>query len=147
MIRLQRSPWIFWLLMLCIGAQGIGAAAHRIGHGSHNADRATRASLSADAASRPAVAASSLAVVASQRADAAVELSKLSAQTDDGNTQKTELCLVCANLAAAKHLSVAPFWLAYTAFKAPLAVADLHPIGVGKASLFALARAPPSDLS
>ncbi len=140
MIRLPRSPWIFWLLMLCIGAQGIGSAAHRIGHGGHNADRAARSSLSVDAGTQ-------LAIVASQHADAAVELGKLSVQTDDGNTPKTELCLVCASLAAAKHLSAAPFWLVYSAFTAPLAVADLHTIGVGKSALFALARAPPSDLS
>jgi hypothetical protein len=124
MSRLQRSRWILWLLMFCIGAQGIGAATHRIGHGGHSS---TSVALSSP--------------------DSKADVGKLSAQIDEGTAQHTELCLVCASLAAAKHLNFAPFWLPYAAFTAHHADADRRPRLTSKRLLFALARAPPFDLS
>ncbi len=124
MSRLQRNRWIFWLLMFCIGAQGIGAAAHRIGHGGYANNQ-----------------------IALSSPDSNADIGKLSAQIDEGTAQHSELCLVCASLAAAKHLNVAPFWLPYAAFTAQPANADLRPLLTSERLLFALARAPPSDLS
>ena len=149
MNRLRANSMIFWLLMLCIGVQGIGSAVHRIGHGSHSLGYAKHDGQSGHSGQSEYSAhpgASPLAASTEQGLDE-FGLVVVEGKSDKAANHGTELCLVCANLSAAKSLNPFVCWLADTNVcqhhRASNPVREID----RERQLFALARAPPAHLS
>ncbi len=149
MNRLRANPLIFWLLMLCIGVQGIGSAVHRIGHGPQGLRNTTHDAHSAHLSHSASAEHPGSSPLASSAEQWPGEFGQVVAdnKSDKGVAHGTELCLVCANLSAAKSLNPFVSWLADTSVcqhhreSAPVREIDRE------RQLFALARAPPVDLS
>ncbi len=138
MTRLRGNRLIFWLLMLCIGLQGIGSAVHRVSHESHVLGHPTRPS-----------AATALQHTACADHHSAVNFEPACAdgKTDKAATPAAELCLVCASYSQAKAPSLPATWLAETSFQTHHGDGKTFCIIVAERLLFALPRAPPTDLS
>ena len=149
MTRLRSNPLLFWLLMLCLGLQGIGSAVHRISHNTPCDVHGARIGSQAATHNEPvqtAIAESAANSDADRAAKSSGQTSSLE-KSDKGAAQTAELCLLCANLSAAKSLSPTFGWLANTTYREHRGEGYRFREINNERRLFAPARAPPIDLS